>query len=79
MLSTHSLSVIRRRRDDQNRLGFAVQLCYLRHPGRLLAFDEIPYSPILGMAAAQLKLPIGVWSFDTQGDVMLAAPPLNPV
>jgi len=61
--STHDLAVIRRCRGDHNRLGFAVQLCYLRFPGRLIALGEIPYPPILGMAAAQLKVPTGVWSF----------------
>ncbi len=62
-LSTHDLAVIRRRRGDHNRLGFAVQLCYLRFPCRLIALDEIPYPPILGMAAAQLKVPTGAWPF----------------
>ena len=61
--STHDFAVIRRCRGDHNRLGFAVQLCYLRFPGRLLALDEVPYPPILGMAAAQLKVPTGAWHF----------------
>ena len=66
--NTHDLAVIRRRRGDHNRLGFAVQLCYVRFPGRLLAVDETPYAPILAMAAAQLKLPTGVWSFYAERD-----------
>jgi len=53
--NTHDLAVIRRRRGDHNRLGFAVQLCYVRFPCRLLAVGETPYAPILAMAAAQLK------------------------
>src|SRR5215469_2058994 len=61
--STHDLAVIRRCRGDHNRLGFAVQLCYLRFPGRLIALGEIPYPPILGMAAAQLKVPTGACNF----------------
>jgi TnpA family transposase len=61
--STHDLAVIRRHRGDHNRLGFAVQFCYLRFPGRLIALDEVPYPPILGMAAAQLKVPTGAWPF----------------
>jgi hypothetical protein len=61
--STHDLAVIRQCRGDHNRLGFAVQLCYLRFPGRLLALDEVPYPPILGMAAAQLKVATRAWPF----------------
>jgi hypothetical protein len=65
---THDLAVIRRRRGDHNRLGFAVQLCYVRFPGRLLALGETPYPPILAMAAAQLKVPTGIWSFYAERD-----------
>src|SRR5260221_12586260 len=66
--NTHDLAVIRRRRGDHNRLGFAVQLCYVRFPGRLLAIDEAPYAPILAMAAAQLKVPTGIWNFYSARD-----------
>ncbi|MBV8216153.1 MAG: DUF4158 domain-containing protein, partial [Verrucomicrobia bacterium] len=48
--------------------GFAVQLWYLRFPGRLLAPDETPYSPILAMSAAQLKVPTGIWTFYADRD-----------
>ena len=61
--SSHDFVVIRRCRGDHNRLGFAVQLCYLRFPGRLIALGDAPYPPILGMAAAQLKVPTGAWNF----------------
>jgi hypothetical protein len=30
------------RRREHNKLGFAVQLCVMRHPGRVLAAGEIP-------------------------------------
>jgi TnpA family transposase len=36
------LSVIRQRRGSRNRLGFAVQLCYLRYPGFALPIDAQP-------------------------------------
>jgi len=66
--NTHDLAVIRRRRGDHNRLGFAVQLCYVRFPGQLLAVGEPPYAPILAMSAAQLKVPTGIWSFYAERD-----------
>ena len=31
--SEQELSVIQQHRGDHNRLGFAVQLCYMRYPG----------------------------------------------
>jgi TnpA family transposase len=39
-LSPTDLSIIQRRRRDHNRLGFALQLCALRYPGRLLRPGE---------------------------------------
>jgi len=56
------LSVIRHRRGAANRLGFAVQLCYLRFPGTFLGVDEPPFPPLLRMVAAQLKMPVESWS-----------------
>ncbi len=38
--SDADLSIIRQRRGAANRLGFAVQLCYLRFPGIVLGADE---------------------------------------
>ncbi len=34
-LTAEDLSVIAQRRRPHNQLGFSVQLCYLRYPGRL--------------------------------------------
>src|SRR3546814_16765081 len=45
------LSLIRQRRGDANRLGFAVQLCLLRYPGYALGTDsELPEPAILWVA-----------------------------
>ena len=42
VLSDQDLSLIRRRRGTQNRLGLAVQLALLRYPGRALLSGETP-------------------------------------
>ncbi|OYX98757.1 MAG: hypothetical protein B7Y78_00935 [Caulobacter sp. 35-67-4] len=39
------------RRREHNRLGFAVQLCVMRHPGRVLAAGEIPPRAMLKYVA----------------------------
>ena len=43
-LSEADLSLIRQRRGEANRLGFAVQLCLLRHPGQGICSPTL-YSP----------------------------------
>ena len=53
------LAVIRRHRGPANRLGFAVQLCHMRHPG--IAADAQPFAPLLRMVAAQIKVPVDAW------------------
>ena len=55
-LSAADLTVIARRRRAHNRLGFAVQLCALRHPGRLLHPGEVVPEQILTFLADQLDL-----------------------
>ena len=52
------LAIIQQHRGPANRLGFAVQLCYMRHPGILLAADAEPFAPLLRMVAAQIKVPV---------------------
>jgi hypothetical protein len=37
-LSSEDFDIIFRKRSDHSRLGFALLLCYLRYPGRVLAF-----------------------------------------
>ena len=55
-LSDDGIEQIRVRRGGHNRLGFALQLCAFRHPGRLLASGEaIPLS-VLRFIAAQLGM-----------------------
>ena len=54
--SPDDLALIRQRRRDTNRLGFAVHLAYLRFPGRVLGIDEIPPADILSFIADQLGI-----------------------
>ena len=63
--SDTDLSIIRQRRGPANRLGFAVQLCYLRFPGVILGVDEPPFPPLLKLVAEQIK--VGVESWDEYG------------
>lgn len=55
-LSVDDLTLIDQRRSDHNRLGFAVQLCYLRFPGRVLKEGEQPPMAMLDFIADQLSL-----------------------
>ena len=59
--SESDLSIIKQHRGLPNRLGFAVQLCYMRYPGIALAAEEVPALPLLHMVAKQLKLDPGEW------------------
>lgn len=59
--SKTDLAFIRQHRGDQNRLGVAVQMAYLLYPSRVLAEDERPHPPLLGMIAAQLRLSPSIW------------------
>jgi TnpA family transposase len=55
------LSIIRQRRGSQNRLGFAVQLCYLRYPGFALPTGIEPPTELLALVARQLRVDPEVW------------------
>jgi TnpA family transposase len=55
------LAAIRQRRGSQNRLGFAVQLCYLRYPGFALPTDAEPPPALLALVARQLHVDPTVW------------------
>ena len=47
-LTESDLAITNQHRGGANRLGFAVQLCYMRYPGRLLSADE-------GVAAGSVR------------------------
>ena len=61
-LSKKDLSIIRQLHSDQNRLGFAIQLCYMRFPGRILGINETPPSFLLSFVAEQLNVSIDLWN-----------------
>ena len=54
MLNADDLTLIRGRRRASNRLGFAVQFCALRHPGRVLEPSELPPVEMLAFVAKQI-------------------------
>ena len=54
VLSTEDLAFIRTKRRSGNRLGFAVQLCLLRHPGQGLGIGEHPPEEMIAFIAHQL-------------------------
>jgi TnpA family transposase len=60
--SEHDLSIIKQHRGAANKLGFAIQLCYMRYPGMPLATEDSPFTPLLRMTAEQLKIPISYWA-----------------
>ena len=55
-LTAEDLALINSRRGDPNRLGFALMLCYLRFPGRILQQGEQPPAELCGFVAEQLGL-----------------------
>ena len=56
VLSDQDIALVRRRRRPWNRLGFALQLCAFRYPGRLIQPGEVIPEPMLGFIGAQLGL-----------------------
>src|SRR3546814_14961655 len=55
-LSDEELGHIRQRRRAHNRFGFALQLCVLRYPGRVLAPGELIPAQVSDFIAAQLEI-----------------------
>ena len=56
-LGDDALENIRQRRRPENRIGFALQLCALRYPGRALAPGEMIPREVLSFVGAQLGVP----------------------
>jgi hypothetical protein len=54
LLSTEDLTLVRTKRRAANLLGFAVQLCALRHPGRVLDPTELPPEQMLAFVGKQI-------------------------
>ena len=48
-------------RGTANKLGFAIQLCYLRFPGKILKSNEAPDSLLLQYVCEQLNINPSVW------------------
>ena len=63
------LSLIRQRRGDANRLGFAVQLCLLRYPGYALSSDSVLPDPVIEWVARQVQAAPESWAKYGERDV----------
>lgn len=57
-LADDDIEHIRTRRKARNRLGFALQLCAFRYPGRLLTADDTIPAEMVKFIAAQLSMQI---------------------
>jgi len=55
-LSEADIAIIRRCRGDHSRLGYALMLCYLRHPGRPLRISERPPAALVSFVARQIDV-----------------------
>jgi len=60
--SDADLALIRQRRGDQNRLGFAVQMALLRYPGVSLAYDTAAPKFLVEWIAKQVRADVASWS-----------------
>jgi TnpA family transposase len=50
------------RRRPHNQLGYAVQLCMMRFPGRILGFGETPPAAVVAYVAEQLEIDPSVFA-----------------
>lgn len=53
-LGRAELDLIQAKRAPHNRLGLAIQLCFLRHLGRAILPDETPPAPMVAFVAQQI-------------------------
>lgn len=60
--SETDLSLIRQRRGQANRIGFALQLCLLRYPGYILNQDISEKEPIIQWISAQVGVEANEWT-----------------
>jgi len=60
-LSKSDLAFASQHRGVQNRLGIAVQMVYLRHPGKALGVRETPHAAVLEIVATQLRVAAKAW------------------
>ncbi len=69
-LSEHDLGVIHGHRRDYNKLGFALQLCFLRFPGRVVSdITAVPQRVLSHIATSTLmKLGLCLGSATTDGE-----------
>jgi hypothetical protein len=67
-LSPDDLALIRQRRRDGNRLGFAVHLAYSKFPGRVLGSEEAPAPDVVAFLAHQLGIELGAYGEYAQRD-----------
>jgi TnpA family transposase len=61
-LSENDLSIIRSKRGAHNRLGFAIQLCYLRFPGQAMNLEAEPPAELLAYVAQQIQVNPNAWT-----------------
>jgi Domain of unknown function (DUF4158) len=57
-LSAADIELVAKRRAGAMRLGFAVLLCCMRFPGRVLDVHETPPAPVLAFIADQVGVPV---------------------
>ena len=54
-------NLIDKRRGDSNKLGFALQLCYLFYTGAVIEVGAVPNANLVSMVAKNLKIDVSKW------------------